>query len=137
MNPQEQLAFIKEKCIEANGSILDLKFGCEVLLWDMTCTYVGEYKDDMSDAEPKQFFEHFGTLIKGHKELNYEIIGRSITLPDVLLAIEKKYKADQFATIASNGWFHFGRERCFWNLLLPLDGQSEEVWSFLYELLSK
>jgi hypothetical protein len=63
---------------------------------------------------------------------------RDPTLSDVLLAIDRKYRGNQFATVASNGWVHFGMERTFWNHRHnSLRDQSPEVWEWLYNVLSK
>lgn len=64
-----------------------------------------------------------------------EIIGREPSLADVLRAIDKQYKGDKFATVASNGWFHFNSQRCFYNLALPFSQQDEAVYDLLIDIL--
>ncbi len=60
---------------------------------------------------------------------------RPVYLHDVLRAIDKEYKGDKFATVASNGWVHFGSKRAFWNLSQPLEAQSPELLAFLAGIL--
>lgn len=122
MTPQQQLAFIKEKVIEAVPSILDLKFSCQVKL----------------KGEKNHIFTIGSDNLLG-REVS-EIIGRPITLPDVLLAIGKNVKPFPDLQLESiqldiSKYGSNGMDNCLWNLLLPLDGQKEEVWAFLAELL--
>lgn len=149
MTPQQQLAFIREKAIEAVPSILDLKEGCRI-----------KWENDIYVVF-KQFDEtRFSAIDKNHSTITVhndyndptlEIIGRPIQLHDVLLAIQGKH-----ITVQSNGVFiklnPFNEKMQYsicdkyssfdeqyhayvWNLLLPLDGQKEEVWAFLAGLL--
>lgn len=150
MNPQQQLAFIKSKCIEANGSILELTFGCEIRtlnenMGNPVHTYCG---DDLYRDSNYVSLENDDICASRGKDMivpEYsEIIGRPIQLSDVLLAIGKVEHEVIFKESISENHFVIKCKSiddsngfCLWNLLLPLDGQSEEVWAFLYELLSK
>jgi hypothetical protein len=131
----QKIEAIRQACIAANKSILDLKMGCKVFMGDDTqepciVTIGNPYevtiqrkvsnpwnRDDTSDL--------------------LEIIGRDILLSDVMAAIGRKYGDDGFATswivhgscLANNG-------RCYWNLLRPsLDDQEEATVNLIYEIL--
>ncbi len=104
MTPQQQLAFIKSKCIEANTE---------------------KQKSIISANET------------GHT------VKYIFDLPDVLLAIEKTDN-EIFFNYNHNGFCiryndyrtkNGANKSATWNLLLPLDGQSKEVWAFLCKLL--
>lgn len=154
---QQQLAFIKSKCIAANKSILDLVFGCELKRNDQYGTVykcVNEHGFACNDEKVWLNSVPFGVMeverIRIGKDLDFEIIGRPIQLPDVLLAIGKKKESDDDYNpilVSETGSFFLhdmdssdieGYELdhlAFWNLLLPLDGQEEVTIKFLYELL--
>lgn len=141
MTPQQQLAFIKSKCIEAVPSILDLKFGCEVkkgyrMFQNSTGYVCGVDRSDIYVRYGVPSVEEDTALFQRWDIKPEEIIGRPIQLSDVLLAIKEiipKMKPYGFKTYKDD-MIHVMLN---WNLLLPLDGQSEQVWTFLYELLSK
>lgn len=78
-------------------------------------------------------YDDYGGL-KTHR--GYELVAENdkITLADVLLAIHKRHK-ENFATVASNGWFHFGGGPCYWNLEKTLEEQREETLKFIADLL--
>lgn len=137
MTPQEQLAIIKQKVIEAVPSILDLKFGCEVQYkWDNKPKYIVVGTFEVSEKNTPTQVEcreidgrKYDTVLSVD---TLEIIGRPIQLSDVLLAI----KENSYHEIYTASWWVNVNTLIFkWNLLLPLDGQSEEVWAFLAELL--
>jgi hypothetical protein len=121
MTQTDKLSFIREKCIAANPEIVELK-----------------YDDSDNGKQFKQSSSNivFTISIHGYPRKDiHEILGRPIRLADVLLAIDKKYPGN-FATVASNGWFHYGYKRCFYDLRADdLREQSEETINFLYELL--
>lgn len=177
---------IKEKCIEANRDILKLKFGCKVSVyipeygeqnestssdyspeeWGIA-TYI-EPSEPMSYLEGKHIYDVYGSDFKnGNTEyvdeedrIVCEILGRDITLADVLLAI-KKLICDE---CNGNGGrlINGGYSECnscggdkyllpedfigtgfdltiiinIWDLKLPMHEQSEETLKFISELLS-
>lgn len=88
MTTQEKLAAVKAKIIEANPEIMELKFGCMVKGNSEipTLNYVGKsngqhclsYK--RSNKDELLFVDNLGV----------EIIGRPITLEDVLMVLNKR-----------------------------------------------
>lgn len=90
MNKQSKIQAIREWCILANPSILDLKFGCKTAEYsDKYDLYVGknEVEDeyyfisiDKIGCEDQQFY------VEGTPKP--KIIGREITLADIFIAME-------------------------------------------------
>lgn len=119
MTPQQQLAFIKEKVIEAVPSIQGTSH-----------VSTGNNLRCQNCGEPDSY-ENRGTCKKGKI--------RSIGLADVLLALEKKGKYI-LIDVTGNLYTHdMGDgslvDEGIWNFLLPLDGQKEETIAWLHELL--
>lgn len=147
MTPQQQLAFIKQKVIEAVPIIKDLVFGCQIMQYGHTI----ENSDVIYTIIQKHV--HFYQVMKLERDdcnlysfgenAGFNIIGRPIQLSDVLFAIEKHDVEIEMSLYGEI--FHIGHyekpnkegyySKCFWNLLLPLDGQKEETIAFLAELL--
>lgn len=96
---QHYIDKIRSAAIKANPSILDLKFGCEVMLKKDTRFrryYIGRNEDEAEDhfADIDQVGtedEMFSTEIGAHGEIGYKIIGRPITLADIILVTIKKF----------------------------------------------
>lgn len=156
---QQRLEAIRQKIVEANPEIMELKFGC--WLWMnatnlaqplMKLCYINnpiEYPDGnagcrfIDEKGNVKFFHdmHEWDITGDEPEYDVEIIGRPICLADVLLAASKVK-----LFVASNGglcqWTEdenrYGEMRAFalWNLRKDsLDAQSEECISFLHSLL--
>jgi len=84
-------------------------------------------------------YKHQYVSLKNHENLKseFEILGKPITLAVVMMAIDKKHEENLFATVASNGWLHFGSKRTFWDLFKDnLNDQSEETKKFIGHLLT-
>lgn len=137
----KNLLIIKEKVREAVPEIMELKFGCEVLIsgagehivCDITeMDNVWCIKLDRIRGDVKGIWLARKLLINKPNE----ILGRPITIEDVFKTINKKYNGDEYATLASNGWIHFGRERAYWDFSKSLDNQSKETLSFFAGLLT-
>lgn len=90
MTHQDKIAFIRQKAIEANPEIVELKFGCEVVL--------DKNKKSIALSEDLQGRMHFFSIHHPVSELQaiglelikngeIKIIGRPVRLADVLLAI--------------------------------------------------
>lgn len=127
MNLSQQI--VRDACIKANPSILNLEFGCE---YESEFTYKGEHTI-------------FRIPESGYPGKNNKIIGRPIRLADVLLAIWKKTPSNKTKiTVESDGQFlvfnpllnqRFAKQT--WNLLKDdLSQQSQETMEFLAGLLS-
>jgi hypothetical protein len=146
---QQKLEDIRKACVAVNGDITKLQFGCKVIIKDLdeNSEYgsVSLHQDIIiadNLAEEDGFWElqcksnTYECYTSG-----FEIIGRPITLADVLLAIaETEYcsflqigltTADKVLLTAKGGIF------AYWNLLKTLDGQSEETVAFIHSLLHK
>jgi len=152
---EQKLKQLKDKIVEAVPSILDLKFGCEILRYkNKPVKYKVIYKviTDMGYAAntEKVWINSipFGSmrmpieLLKselGDKTGDWIILGREPTLADVLLAIEKKvpqvltvvtdengtHIVDEFAEILRNWKWEQN----------TLSQQSKETITLLWKLL--
>ena len=132
MSKQKKISYIRERCIEANPSIKDLVFGCEVRYYMdssmIFCTPANE--DDYVTAVCAKS----NTLQKIEDIEDCEIIDRPIRLADVLNL------PDSFTDKYSN---KENKELLWklcanWNLLQDdLTLQSQETIDFLYSLLNK
>lgn len=126
MTTTEQLTYIRSKCVKANGSILDLVFGCKVKVswdaWGEPNEGSGEYCeagydigyvtfDDMLQFNGSNSLADIfaATLKDGYDEdyeYTFEIIGRPIQLSDVFLAIRNPK-----GTIKKLGEFYSKRDK--------------------------
>lgn len=129
MKKQEKIEYIREKCIAANPSIKDLVFGCEFENGGDKFIFV---EDD--GVSYQVIFSGDDRSVGGFaKENVIKIIGRPITLADVLKSFQNKRKCP--IGVSLNGDFMDCDDDCIkyevldvrWNLALPLSGQSEET----------
>lgn len=144
MTNQEKLDFIREKCIEANPSITELKFGCEIKQGTIiSSAYSPEWKCKcyvvlLDWGSNNQRLVPMGEAM--------EIIGRPIRLADVLLAFgyvnsQEAEGVDFWVDSAGivNGLvgdFHNGEGQIYWNLKDDnLSHQFPETIDFLYQFL--
>lgn len=136
----DKLELIRKKCIEANPEIVELKFGCEVVLNlnNDKAVLLGETSSFLSG-----WFKTNNEIypVGGH---TFEIIGRPIRLADVIFAISKNWVRDNSDKSRLMGTFVFFSDQqskllctvSLWNLLKDnLEDQSEETISFIYDLL--
>lgn len=158
-----QLEEIRKACVAANPSILDLVFGCVVSVhspewgtsneagsseyspetWATGYVTHDEYlevdRGEVGDILVKDIVE--GYLDEDYEGLSCHILGRPITLADVLRAIKSKYTLYEkvpYITITYSGQFISDDEatHIYWNLLKDnLEEQSPEIISFLHSLL--
>lgn len=146
-----KLQFIREKCIDANPEIVELKFGCELYhhnyhknakIYEVRATGNGDivrydtdkghsfYSDEVAEGKIGR---------NGLKEI-WIIIGRPITLSDVLLAMGKTNN-EQRVSMRTDGTIVFVNviteqtENCRWNLKETFENQSKETISFIYGIL--
>lgn len=125
---------VREAVIKAMPEVLELKFGCEILV---ETSRAGIQKTTITNFMSAGGFMtlNFGPILEGKIT---EILGRPIRLADVLLAIEH-----QINNISLNGPI-FDRAAEIpmadilnrWNLRKDsLEDQSEETIEFLYPIL--
>lgn len=125
----QQLQLIREKCIEANPEIVELKFGCVVKYSskiNMTCFHYGVDTSEYGNGNVGWYFikEDGGRYFDSMP--NFPIIGRPIRLSDVLLAMKAKI---YHSFVDMDG--------IIWNLKQDdLTLQSPECIEFIYSLLS-
>ncbi len=131
--PHEKL---KAAIIEAVPEIMVLKFGCRVRSGTGIYTLIYQKGDEkVYTNEENMVLPCNDTLIRD------EILGRPITLADVLVAIKKQ--SYSFIGLADEKYFVwsdsismlFLNECPLWNLSTDLDGQSEETKSWLESIL--
>ena len=131
---------VRAKVIEAVPEILELKFGCRVSFQ----RYPGKIVYGTIANKTRQF----NVLIDGrltpetHPKEIFTIIGRPITLADVLRAMKKKQSFWLEKSVCgfpefkkSIGAFVEGEEKDTWNLAEDLDHQSEETIKSLVDIL--
>ncbi len=93
---EQHIQKIREACIAANPSILDLTFGCELYYPSEGNTtpdgkyWVTEVKDGCVYCIARESYSKDYTPRRFAIEGNFEILGRPIHLADVLLAVEKQ-----------------------------------------------
>jgi len=167
---------LKEVIQKANPEIMELKFGCKIIwkpseeeclkdkegshhrhytitrddltqgdavLGQSTCKIIKVMEEDFADTSYRTLYND--DIVK---EKGYTILGRPITLADVLLALSKA-KLDYEYWVTSDGHFyHTEREDGdgnheisptgeYYNLKEDLDNQLDETKQFLINLLIK
>lgn len=135
---------LKAKIQSSNVDIMRLQFGCEVLI-DGTTSYRTKIIDAW-DFPPNRKYKLLGhdheifTREMLEQPLGNKILGRPITLADVLLAIEKKGLTNWFVT--AQGYFgeitdahDYKATSAYWDLTKDLERQSEKCKDFLIKLL--
>lgn len=182
---EQKKAFVREKIIEANKSILDLKIGCEVRYrcngeveywyngatikakdeyakdvvkmrdyhreWKNIVLYSGLGKSERLDSElalgrPEKYndkwaiIERYGDGTMYVRYLDFEIIGRPITLADIFYALDQILTEDKIKEVMQlteyNAMTLIATIVQLWDCEYDnFDRQSEEVWLFLYRLL--
>ena len=123
---------IREACIKANSDIVKLKFGCEFITLgdDRKLKYICKFSDEKY-CVAGWIYRGFGECLKTSVG---KIIGRPITLADVLLAWIVKHNKDGDSMWGSASWIQIIKE---WNLRKNhLEDQSEECKKFLSEILT-
>ena len=136
---QQYIDKIKETCIKANPSILDLKSGCEVIRG----SDFGGSPENVFIGNPYECKEVLGkSIIQVQNPWNIddtddliEVLGRPIQLADVLLALKNKgveYGSTNFSVYCT---VLLQMDKPLWNLTKPLEDQSEETLKFISELL--
>ena len=136
---------LKQIIQAANPEIMELKFGCEVLMNQyLKCEYDTLYENEIVKVGSDLWIN----CSLYYKQHTFQSLGRPIRLADVLLAIQKKPGINNVAIEEYGVWMqtdyegygeiHDGDKRVKWNFLDDnLDHQSDECKLFLIELLAK
>lgn len=162
MTKEQNIEIIRKACIEANPSILDLVFGCELLTPFGNVIFVDTYgKTERKEADTIAYIQNGELFTRDVSEKGFdyffEIIGRKIGLADVLLAMAHNLvdlgasvsfknanfvhlfpqgasKKEEYISVAG---VSVDTRRANWDLKNDnLEDQSEETLSFIAELLS-
>ncbi len=141
---KEQYKQLEDKIKEAVPEIMELKKGCYITGMGHSCAEILKINGEKItvlhggyriDTENMQDIEEF-----------CEIIGRDITLEDVLVAMSKellekfidiKWSANHIVLIDNRLDNIRGDDRCIWIMGKPLSEQREETKQFLCNLLVK
>ena len=140
MTKTKALSIIKQACVEANPSIMDLKFGCRVFVQNyIMSVFILEDRRGQTHVEETQYvldFVGFGThaesLVQFNEKHITEILGRPITLSDILLAI---CKTGEVFSVDSRGWLN--NQEVQWDMLKPLHEQELPTLLFIAGILKK
>lgn len=162
MTIEEKKEAVRQAIVRAVPSVMDLDFGCRVKVswdaWGEPSEGSGEYCeagydigyvtfDDMLQFNGSNSLSDIfaATLKDGYDEdyeYTFEIIGRPITLQDIIYALKKNEpKMFGAATVSNQMKMQAPLETKIKNivnaydLLQDFDHQSEAVWDFLWELL--
>lgn len=139
MTEEQQIEFIRQKCIEANPSIKDLVFGCRIYF----PAFPNVWHKVLGASGGSIHYFAYDKYDSHCNESQVEIIGRPIRLADVLLAY-KKYREGfaEPASLSINLWNEEIRNKAVlasvrnWDLKNDdLTLQSEETVKFIWELL--
>lgn len=139
---------IKSKIIEAVPEIIELKFGCKIIseVWgELVIRGKGargrKDTEDTYEAIDEGFIKSnsVGSCFVPESSIK-EILGRPITLADVLRAISTSFdegniEAGSWGVAVDGSFFRAYRRYEKWNLTADYDGQSDEVKSFIGKLL--
>lgn len=141
-----KLEQLKKKIVEKVPEIMALEFGCKVKHHEEgSCTIL--FQDHSYDKSWYLMIDIDNTQTYS-REKNFNIIGREITLADVLRAMEinsttNHHNKNDFNKLeygVNRNVFWIGNEithqSCDWNLSQPLSGQSPETIDFLLTLLN-
>lgn len=149
---------IRKACIKANLEIVELKFGCEVVL-DMYGNHTKNYilGENFNTTQAERVFQRvemgktvcFAEIYRtyppdGIEYLKFgikEIIGRPLHLEDIMLAVFETTKGKHI--VGENGYLEMtDREReilekiiRMWNLKESFENQSEPTKDFIHGLL--
>ncbi len=145
---QEQIEFIRGKCVDANESIKDLVFGCEVVHAGIHFMVVGTFPTGEPITVKKEGVYNPskppGVSMEVFQDGRTEIIGRDIRLADVLHCLRARYDSitDELGFLLDDEKEEW-RESIIeislrWNLLKDnLEDQSDDTVLFIFNLLSQ
>src|SRR6476646_3135331 len=138
MTRRRKIEIIRQECIKANPEIMELKPGCHVrdFLSGAGVVIGVEKNAGESDCYDIFYTEHNPEVIWQQPRGHLEVLGRSISLADVLLAMEPigctTYAADRLI----NFYVYLDSNDVRWNLHADdLTQQPDECLTFLVVLL--
>lgn len=152
MTTQEKIQEIRLKCIEVNPDIIKLEFGCKVWVDDSNGEEgysIWEYIGDVDlcsnqDTLWKCVHSTFATVLWGNFKLEgkpYVILGRPITLADILLTINRvQNKSYSFSSAGIFERWEHSRDSFWsleeykgsWHLLKSLEDQDKSTIDFIH-----
>lgn len=145
-NVSEKKEAVRQFIVRTVSSVMDLKMGCIVKtnekLWEYCMVVRPPEEHDIMLAYQ---YDENGIYSDCHfsRSQIVEIIGRPITLADVLVATRKTIHEVTFNYDSEDNFILRCQfielpegmpQYCIWNPLHDFDHQSEEVWLFLYGL---
>lgn len=133
----EKLETIRQACIKANPSILNLEFGCEIKYdgFEGKITNVKEVHPFMVSFDWYDY-RGFSSSVYDVYKSGLNILGRKIGLADVLLAIENIDARIKLNRHSSEVKVFASATMFTWDCSKDdLTQQSEETINFLYEVL--
>lgn len=140
MTIQEKKEAVRQFIVSAVPSVMDLKMGCRIQQRFSVIPYTTVISGIEEKSEGDKYVitthgiatsEVYLERYKEHDNYIIEIIGRPITLADVLIAI-KSLKAFHY----NQEWWGKINALIFqWDLSQDFDHQSEEAYDFLWSLL--
>ena len=130
MNKQDKLNYIRKEAIKANKDIVALEMGCKVKEKNVGVIF------DVYQFFPDFIRTSLGEYSYKEVEEKLEIIGRPLTLADVLLAITiNNFGGAQFDAMGRKEVWDTCR---LWHLDNDnLENQNEDCIDFIYSLLKK
>lgn len=134
----DHLQEVRAKIIEAVPEIVELKFGCEIDSQGKAnkLLYVGH--SNHQHAVHAILKDKSTAMLMVDEVFTSTIIGRPVTLADVLMAIDYVRPVKQCWYVRYDGIFFDSRDEKWsvnWNLALPFDEQKPEVIEFLHKIL--
>jgi hypothetical protein len=126
------LEIIREACIKANPSILELKFGCEIKINDALGKII-----IVKNIFGVTTYKVIGSNIDYLEDEFTEILGRPIRLSDIIFTLYKNKKAQYFGGMLDDNSIYFAN-RIGWNLLHDdIELQSQPTKDFIAGLLKE
>lgn len=134
-----KLEQLKKEIKRLRPEIMELKFGCELLWHDNQVHKIIEINQDKfwTDLTNNHCGHNFGFTLKVDLQTEVkEILGRTITLEDVLFCCVEAYS--KFGIITKKSYEEMlGGVVGLWNFSKDFDNQSEEFYDEIMFLLEK
>jgi hypothetical protein len=123
---------LRSAIVEAVPEIMELKFGCRVRLKSSTDdnVHIIIYSWETESGDRRYGID--GYVIADFKEKDFEILGRPITLSDVLRAMDNRRKENYTGMDNVNNQDYL---LDIFDLEKDFDWQSDDVWRFLHSVI--